>query len=141
MILKSDIDSINRLFLEDLINKNFPLYEQQLCNGTLYKGKLVFQNQEISFIISVTDESGQVIVQIVFHDMIKDINQKSELEWLDFLNNWNDASGAGYYLALSKRKRLYLRNIFMIDALSVKEIYKNFLVGVNLLHQIIIENS
>lgn len=140
MTLKSNIESINRLFRKDLINKDFPLYEEKLYNGTLYKGKLIFQNQEISFIISVTDESGQIIVQIVFHDMIKDISQKNELKWLEFLNNWNDASGASYYLALSKRKRLYLRNIFTIDVLSVKEIYRNFLVGVNLLHQIV-ENS
>ncbi|MTB64773.1 hypothetical protein GGG87_07170 [Streptococcus sp. zg-86] len=133
------VDSINRAFNAVLLEQSFPLKQERIANGIIYKGKMDFGNCIIPFAISLIMENGYGIAQLVFHPIARCESEKERLKWLHFINDWNDAYGTGYYLCIAKNREVYMRYVLSVSEETVNQIFQGILLGSNLAKQLVKE--
>ncbi|MTB64647.1 hypothetical protein GGG87_06525 [Streptococcus sp. zg-86] len=130
------VDSINRAFNAVLLERSFPLKQERIANGIIYKGKIDLGTKAIPFAISVTMEHGQGIAQLIFHPIAYCDSEKERLRWLHFVNEWNDAYGTGYYLCIAKNREVYMRYVLSVSEQTVDQIFQGIILGSNLVKHV-----
>ncbi|MBS4461284.1 hypothetical protein JXA27_01710 [Aerococcaceae bacterium zg-B36] len=133
------MDSINKAFNELLLERSFPLKQENIAGGIMYKGQMDFGTKTVPFAISLISEQDQGIAQLAFYSIAQCISEDQRIKWLHFINEWNDIYGTGYYLCLGRDNQVYMRYVLSVSAQSVEQIFRGVILGSTLVKQVVTE--